>query len=129
DLFGVSPLYDFSQLQPRGHYEDEPDLQTYFQAMMWLGRTDMPMVTYDADQTPAFNRRGLEAAFLLHHVLQDSGAEANWKRIDRTLSLLIGEHDSMTPNDMSAYMKAVGATTPEQLVALSDEVVYKALLD
>lgn len=130
DLFGVSALYDFSQLEPRGHYEDETDLQTYFQAMIWLGRTDLAMVTYDpTTQEPAFNRRGLEAAFLLHHVLQDSGAEKSWKRIDKTLSLLIGERDSMSPADMSVYMDAVGAHTPEELVTLSDEVVYKALID
>ncbi|WAS93770.1 DUF3160 domain-containing protein [Nannocystis punicea] len=129
DLFGVSSTYDFSQLEPRGHYEDETDLQTYFQAMIWLGRTDLPMVVYDENQKPQFNRRGLDAAFLLHHVLQDSGAEANWKRIDKTISLLIGERDSMSPADMTAYMDAVKAHSPEELVKLSDEAVYKALID
>jgi len=129
ELFGVEGPYDFSQLEPRGHYEDDTDLQTYFQAMIWLGRTDLPMVVYDEDQKPLFNRRGLDAAFLLHHVLQDSGAEIHWKRIDRTISLLIGERDSMSPADMTAYMKAVGAQTPEALVKLSDEAAYKALID
>lgn len=129
DLFGVSVDYDFSQLEPRGHYEDDTDLQTYFQAMIWLGRTDLPMVVYDENQKPQFNRRGLDAAFLMHHVLQDSGGETNWKRIDKTISLLIGERDSMSPADMTAYMDAVKAHTPEELVKLSDEVVYKALID
>lgn len=129
DLFGVASDYDYSQLEPRGHYEDETDLQTYFQAMIWLGRTDLPMVVYDEQQQPQFNRRGLEAAFLLHHVLQDSGAESNWKRIDKTISLLIGERDSMSPADMTVYMDAIKAHTPEELVKLSDEVVYKALIE
>ncbi|MCY0988499.1 DUF3160 domain-containing protein [Nannocystis sp. ILAH1] len=129
DLFGVAVDYDFSQLKPRGHYEDDTDLQTYFQAMIWLGRTDLPMVVYDENQKPQFNRRGLDAAFLMHHVLQDSGAEKNWKRIDKTISLLIGERDSMSPADMTSYMDAVKAHTPEELVKLSDEAVYKALID
>lgn len=129
ELFGVTVEYDFSQLEPRGHYEEDPDLQTYFKASMWLGRTDLPMVVYDENQQPLFNRRGLNAAFLLHHLLQDSGAEAHWARIDRTITLLIGERDSMSPADMSAYMKAVAAHTPEELVALSDEAAYKALID
>lgn len=129
ELFGVVSTYDYSQLEPRGHYENETDLQTYFQAMIWLGRTDLPMVTYDEDQKPEFNRRGLDAAFLLHHLLQDSGAEAHWKRIDRTITLLIGERDSMSPADMTSYMKAVAAHTPEELTKLSDEDAYKALID
>jgi hypothetical protein len=56
-LFGVKTLYDFSQMEPRGHYEDDPVLQRYFRAMIWLGRTDMAMVTFDEEQRPKFNRR------------------------------------------------------------------------
>lgn len=129
DLFGVVSEYDYSQLQPRGHYEDEPDLQTYFKATIWLGRTDLAMVVYDEEQQPHFNRRGLDAAFLLNHVLKDSGADAHWQRIDRTISLLIGERDSMSPADMNKYMDDLGAHTPEELAGLADDVVYKALLD
>ena len=35
----------------------------------------------------------------------------------------------MSPADMTSYMDAVGAHTPEELVKLSDADVYKALID
>lgn len=129
DLFGTSVLYDFSQLEPRGHYEEDPQLQTYFKAMIWLGRTDFPMVVYDENQKPQFNRRGLESAFLMNHLLTASGADANWRRVDKTIGLLIGERDSMSPLDMVAYAKDVGADSPAKLAGLSDEVLYKKLID
>lgn len=129
ELFGVAAPYDFSQLEPRGHYEDDPLLQTYFKAMIWLGRTDLPMVVFDEDQQPTFNRRGLEAAFLLNHLLVDTGADANWRRVDKTIGLLIGERDSMSPLDMNAYADAIGAHAPAELVKLSDDLLYKKLID
>lgn len=129
ELFGVTTTYDFSQMQPRGHYEEDPLLQTYFQAMIWLGRTDFPMVVFDQDQNPIFNRRGLEAAFLMNDLLATSGGDAHWKRVDKTIGLLIGERDSMSPVDMTAYAKAVGAGSPAELAGKSDEELYKALID
>ena len=129
ELFGVAADYDFSQLQPRGHYEEDPLLQTYFKAMIWLGRTDLPMVTFDEKQNPQFNRRGLEAAFLLDAALVASGADVHWKRVDKTIGLLIGEHDSMSPPDMTKYMDAVGAHSAAELAALPDDILYKKLID
>lgn len=128
DLFGQKTLYDFSQMTPRGHYEDDPALQRYFRAMIWLGRTDMAMVTFDEQQQPQFNRQALEAAFLTNHLLGVSKGRAQWDRIDGVLVTLIGERDSMNPQDMTAFMAELGLTTPEDLAAASDELLYKALL-
>ena len=44
ELFASTPrLMDFSQFTPRGHYThpEFPKLAKYFQAMMWLGRTEI----------------------------------------------------------------------------------------
>ena len=35
---------DFSQFKVRGHYTQSPDLSKYFQAMMWLGRTEIYLI-------------------------------------------------------------------------------------
>jgi hypothetical protein len=128
ELFGATTEYDFSQLEPRGHYEDEPALQRYFKAMMWLGRTDMAMVVYDEAQQPHFNRRALEAAFLSNHLLSGSGADAQWTRIDKVLTRLIGERDSMNPTDMTKFMAETGVDSPEALAKASDELLYGALI-
>jgi hypothetical protein len=127
-LFGQTTLYDYSQMKPRGHYTDDPVLQRYWRAMIWLGRTDMAMVTYDQQQQPQFNRRGLEAAFLSNHLLAASGADASWTRVDNVLVRLIGERDGMNPTDMTAFMKETGVDTPDALAAAGDEQLYAALL-
>ena len=129
ELFGAPVRYDFSQMEPRGHYEDEPPLQRYFRTMIWLGRTDMAMVLFDEQQQPKFNRRALDAAFLTNHLLAASGAQANWDRVDKVLVRLIGERDSMNPQDMSKFMAETGVDSLAELAAASDEQLYKALID
>lgn len=127
-LFGQNTLYDYSQMEPRGHYIDDPVLQRYWRTMIWLGRTDMAMVTYDEEQKPTFNRRGLEAAFLSNDLLAASGGDASWTRVDKVLVRLIGERDGMNPTDMTSFMKETGIATPEDLAAATDEQLYAALL-
>jgi len=129
ELFGAPVLYDFSQMEPRGHYEDEPQLQQYFRAMIWLGRTDMAMVLHDEQQQPQFNRRALDAAFLTNHLLTASGAQPSWDRVDGVLVRLIGERDSMNPQDMHKFMAETGVDSLAELAAASDETLYKALID
>src|SRR5204863_1662307 len=35
-LFGLERTVDASQFKPRGHYTDDPRLEKYFRALMWL---------------------------------------------------------------------------------------------
>lgn len=128
ELFGVTSTHDLSQMKPRGHYTDRPELQQYFRAMIWLGRTELPLVTFDRARKPTFNRRGLEAAFLSNHLLRASGAEADWARVDDVLGVLVGEHDSMTPNDMRRFIEDAGVGSPDALARASDEQLYGALM-
>jgi hypothetical protein len=127
DLFGRVVDYDYSQLKPRGHYEDEEVLQRYFQAMMWLGRTEMQIVTYD-DGKPEFNRRAFDSAFALRWLLDGTHAIDRWTSIDRVMRTMIGEPDSMSPADMPELAEALGVTSPSETNALSDDTVYQALV-
>lgn len=124
-LFGTSYDYDYSQMKPRGHYTDDPVLSRYFQAMMWLGRTDLPMVLYPPNEPAQFNRAAVEGAVLLHMLMDDSGAMDRWARIDDVLGRIIGERDSMSPADVPSFMADAGIGTLEQLAQAED----KALLD
>ncbi|MCA9657087.1 MAG: DUF3160 domain-containing protein [Myxococcales bacterium] len=128
-LFGVDVTYDFSQLKPRGHYEGDELLERYFRAMIWLGRTDMAMVTYDEAGTPAFNRRGLDAAFVSNMLLAQSGADARWSKVNMIIEKLIGERDSMGPQDMVKFMADTGIADYAGLAAADDDALYKALVD
>jgi hypothetical protein len=127
ELFGVLGTYDFSQFKPRGHYTDTPELQRYFKAMMWLGRTEMPMITFDPSGEARFNRRGLDAAFATNMLLGDSGASKPWAEVDRVLERLIGERDNMNPTDMSAFMAQTGIASYEALAAADRRAALRRL--
>jgi hypothetical protein len=43
-LFGLPRQVDTSQFSPRGHHAGQPELESYFRAMMWLGRTDLRLL-------------------------------------------------------------------------------------
>ena len=126
-LFGATWDYDYSQLKPRGHYEGIPELEQYFQAMIWLGRSELRMLTFEGGQAH-FNRRGLEAAFLAGLLLQRSGADRSWARADNIQRLLIGEPDAMSPADLATFMTNTGIQTPEALAAATDDTLLQALV-
>jgi hypothetical protein len=126
-LFGATFDYDYSQLKPRGHYEFHPDLSRYFQAMIWLGRSELRMLTFVQGQ-PQFNRRGVEAAVLAGQLLRSSGAEHSWARANKIQRLLVGEPDAMSPADLPRFMADAGITTPSSLAAVSDEVLLQTLV-
>ncbi|HGG56486.1 MAG TPA: DUF3160 domain-containing protein, partial [Nannocystis exedens] len=129
ELFGVPVTYDFSQLKPRGHYEGDPLLERYFKAMMWLGRTEMQMIRFDSEGEPIFNRRGVDAAYVNNMLLVGSGAESNWKTVNGIIERLIGERDSMGPQDMTAFMAETEISDYAGLVAASDDQLFKALIE
>ena len=57
-LFGVARDVDFSQFKPRGHYTDSEQLERYFRASMWLGRTEFRLIETQGDGTsPGSGRR------------------------------------------------------------------------
>ncbi|MEZ4380487.1 MAG: DUF3160 domain-containing protein [Nannocystaceae bacterium] len=127
-LFGVDVTYDFSQLKPRGHYEGDELLERYFRAMIWLGRTDMAMVTFDTEGNPEFNRRGVDAAFVSNMLLAQSGADARWSKVNMIIEKLIGERDSMGPQDMVKFMGETGIADYAGLAAAGDDELFKALV-
>lgn len=128
DLFGTSYDYDFSQLTPRGHYADDPALTRYFQAMMWLGRTDLPMVLYPPGEPAQLNRTAVEGAALLHELMTSAGAYERWARIDGTIGRMIGERDSMSPADVGPLLTDLGVDSSAELAEVTDAAMLEALI-
>jgi hypothetical protein len=121
-LFGVDRTEDFSQFEPRGHYVDSADLSAYFRAMMWLGRVDFRLIETQGDTgEQVFHRNQFDAAVALHSLLQDE--LERFQLIDDTIGAFVGEHDNMTPNDMTSLLAALGVTTAAEAAALSDEAI------
>jgi hypothetical protein len=125
NLFGRADLYDYSQLTPRGHYADDPVLEPYFEALMWLGRTELPLVTYEDGETH-LERRAVDAALLLHDLLAAAGRE-RWERVNRVLEEMVGERDSMDPRDLDRFRSDLGLGSLAAAAATADATLLAAL--
>jgi hypothetical protein len=131
-LFGQTRYVDFSQFKPRGHYANDPLLESYFRAMIWLGRTDLDFLRYDTSAPsapPTFFRRQFLDAMLLADLTEGSGQLVSWQQIDAILRGFVGESDNLTVADFSALRAAAGVTTSAALAALPDAAIAQAVLD
>jgi hypothetical protein len=129
-LFGASSLYDYSQMEPRGHYEDEPELQRYFRTMIWLGRTDMAMVVFDEQQRAQIQPPG--ARRRVHHQppaggQRGAGQLGPRRRGARAPDRRARQHEPAGHERSSWRETGVGSLA--ELAAASDEDLYKALID
>lgn len=120
--FGSQRDEDFSQFEPRGHYAGIPELESYFRAMMLLGRVDLRLIETQADGSTLFHRRQFDAAVALGELVEAAGAE-RWTKIDAVIGSFIGERDSMTPDQLAGLLAALGATDFESTRALGDAAI------
>ncbi|MBV1859121.1 MAG: DUF3160 domain-containing protein [Nannocystaceae bacterium] len=126
-LFGGASQYDYSQMKPRGHYEDDLVMQRYFRSLMWLGRTELAMVTFPEGKT-VFHRAAFDAAAILDHLLMTSGARPRWQAADRILHAMVGEQDSMSPDDMQTFVQDQQLSSLAEVAKLSDDAALAAIM-
>lgn len=82
-------LFDYTQLQPRGHYTGNDSLQMYFRAVKWL-MTAPFIISED---------KGLNAAICAGYFLRASG-EDEYHQIEKTLNFLVGDPDNLSLVDV-----------------------------
>ena len=86
-LFGETRYVDFTQFTPRGHYAEHATLETYFRAMIWLGRTDLRFLQYDTSRAPAARRALRPPAVPVRPAAREltdaDGPATTWRRQDR----------------------------------------------
>ncbi|WP_437607721.1 DUF3160 domain-containing protein [Sorangium sp. So ce834] len=124
-LFGVKRNIDFSQFKPRGHYDGDPELESYFRSMMWLGRIDFRLLETQEDGKQILRRRQVESVIALRRLL-DERTFAEYKSIDGTISAFVGEHDYMTLPEVDELLTALDA--PDGITALDDATLAGALV-
>jgi hypothetical protein len=127
-LFGSARTIDFSQMKPRGHYQNSPELERYFRAMMWLGRTDLRLIETQQDGSQVFRRRQVEGAYALRDLV-DASAEARWSRVHGAIGAFVGEPDSMVLPELGKLLADLGAAGPADLAALPDATIAQAIID
>lgn len=115
-IFGGHRTIDFSQFTPRGHYTLTPELERYFQAMMWCGQVDLRLATYPPNEED--DLRQLGAALVLFHLshewLEESPSpldQTKWTKLDQVLGGLFGPVDSMTFAQLRRLVLTTGRRT------------------
>jgi len=128
EMFGVKRDLDFSQFEPRGHYTDSVELERYFRAMIWLGRTDFRLIETLGDGKQVFHHRQLANMLALRDVVSGPARDA-YARIDAAVTAFVGEHDYMQLSEIDALLQDLGATNSAEALALDDETVAQAIID
>ncbi|HEX6273998.1 MAG TPA: DUF3160 domain-containing protein [Polyangiaceae bacterium] len=124
-LFGIERRIDFSQFKPRGHYDGDAQLERYFRAMIWLGRTDFRLIETLADGSQVLRRRQVESVVALRKLL-GSAAFDDYRAIDETVTAFVGEHDYMTLQEVDELLSALG--TPGGISGVDDTRLAEAIV-
>lgn len=108
NLFSTQPRdIDFSQMKPRGHYTQDPELTAYFRAMMWLGRTELYITapeTYGVTPTDEDIKRQCALSIKIAECVKNSNAFINLENIDKAITLFVGAQDNLTTKDLLNVM-------------------------
>jgi hypothetical protein len=124
-LFGEMRTIDFSQFAPRGHYAGS-GLEPYFRAMMWLGRTDLRLLSQKVTGEVSFNRRQFAAAALMAKLVEP--VQTQWAQLDRTLRAFVGESDNMMPTDFATLQTVAGVDSSPALLDKTDAELASAVV-
>ncbi len=109
-LFGAARNVDFSQFKIRGHYEASPRLGRYFQTMMWCGRIDLRLATFEPNKEDDIRQLG--AAVVMQYLLAQSGQFTNWSMLDAITLLFVGQTDSMTFAQLDDLLASANIQSP-----------------
>ncbi len=115
NLFQRKRVMDFSQFQPRGHYENSKSLQQYFQAMMWCGRVDLRIAGTDEEASP----QELGTAIVLYDLLKQSGSFEQWQQFEQLLQTFVGRTDSMTFTQLGEILEEAKIKSPADIKDLA----------
>ena len=129
-LFAHVPrTIDFSQFTPRGHYTSSEALTRYFQAMMWLGRTEFYLIlpksseynNLSEEERNQISQRQTINAYLIHEALAERELTRNLRQMDRIITFLSGESDNVTPDHLDQLQRRASF---DDASALTDMDVY-----
>lgn len=115
-------LIDFSQFKPRGHYTDDPLLEKYFKAMIWLGRIEIYLVAPDAGdlicppQTKDDIQRQIIDAVLLQELLEGAGVTQQYGEMEEIIRFFVGNSDNVSPDNMAELVSGIDISGAQDLL-------------
>lgn len=109
---------DYSQFKPRGYYEGDEVLESYFRAMMWYGQVNF------AQDNDSLNR----SALLMTQAMARTDLQA-WEELYTVTAFFAGTSDDLGFYEYaSAIQEAYGGIPATEALA-ADEAAYEAYLD
>ncbi len=128
-IFGSPRKEDYSQFKPRGHYAGNKELERYFQAMMWLGRTDLRFAEFDSMTGHWLWRpRQVMAAMLLAQAVELGGASSGIQAAEDLITLMVGPIDFIDLQGVAKLVADQGWKAASVVDQLS-EAQIAALID
>lgn len=100
---------DWSQFKPRGHYDDlnYPILQSYFRAMMWLGRIEIYLLPpknvdtrNETKQNFSDEQRQIIDSYLIKELFDLSSSLQLYHNIESILQFFVGNQDNVTVDNL-----------------------------
>ncbi len=129
NLFGEEDHFiDFSQFKVRGHYADSvnqmqfPLIDEYFRVMIWLGRTEIPLLKEDG--TPM--KRTIILSALLADMLKTVSIYGKYSDIDKVITSFVGDQDNLTVPNFNVLLSKCGIT---DLLSLQNTAVINQFKD
>ena len=121
---GIAPcavaedLLDYSQFKPRGYYEGDETLETYFRAMMWYGQINF------AQKQEDMNRTALLITLALHDTALD-----DWERIYTVTSFFAGISDDLGYYEYLPAIEAAYGAIPDMDQLRLDEAAFQRYIE
>lgn len=121
-------VIDWSQFKPRGHYDVEPgsiseaDLPKYFRVMMWLGRTELYLMSPRSlpylcpPQTFADLQRQIIDSYLIQELIETSNSYDDYLEIENSIKIFAGEQDNVTLDNLEFLKNAVSLNDADGLL-------------
>lgn len=115
EIFGSQRVMDFSQFKARGHYDASERLRRYFRTVMWLGRADLRLETFEP------NRENDARQFGTVVVLKYAVPLNLLDTFERFTSSFFGHADGLTLTQLHQLFVAFGMWTSSGEPELPDQ--------
>ncbi len=121
-------LMDWSQFKPRGHYVYDPNslseinLEPYFKAMMWLGRTEIYLLAPQSlafpcsSQTFSDIQRQTIDAMLIKELYEIASVEPIHQEMEHIIKYFVGDPDNVTLENLDYLKNAVQLNNASELL-------------
>ncbi len=133
-------VIDWSQFKPRGHYDEDPntmfptDLPKYFKVMMWLGRTELYLLsprsvpTLCPPQSFEDVQRQIIDSYLIKELIDYSNSDDDYLEIENTIKIFAGDQDNVTIANLDYMKNAISLNDADELLDSARVVEFQDTL-